>query len=903
MAKVKLMDSAKELEAQAKQLFERIKDTNAHMGATLEDMRHMEGKLIEKERIEEKERLEALRIERLKELANSTDTAAYHSGEPEEMIEEKPQAKPETEPEPGIKAETEPDEAKIEQAKEEIKIAEPVKAEPEIEKEPEVKKAPAPEAKAGEAKPQPVQDKPRTAQAQQPRQDRPQQPRNDRFQQPRQDRPQQLRNDRAQQPRTDMRSGDTRPQQPRNDRFQQPRQQEMRSGGARSGGFQQRRERIADSDMLPAQGRPERTYDANKKAPVKGNRDDERRKNKKTLLKEAAPSMNAWDEDGNFGGRKKKRQQAPAPKPEPVKIEKAVITSETITVKELSEKIGKPVAEIIKKLFILGIMATINQEIDFDTCSLIASDYDIELEQNIAKSYEDVLLEGVDEDESKDLVERPPVVTIMGHVDHGKTSLLDAIRHSSITEGEAGGITQHIGAYTVTCNGRQITFIDTPGHEAFTAMRARGAQVTDIVILVVAADDGIMPQTVEAINHSKAAGVPIIVAINKMDKPTANPDRVKQQLTEYGLVSEEWGGDTICVPVSAKTKQGLDNLLEMVLLQADVLELKANPNRMAKGIIIEAELDKGRGPIATVLVQNGTLKVGDPIVAGMAYGRVRAMMDDKGRRVTKAGPSMPVEVLGFNEVPSAGDMLNAAEIDKLSRQVAEERRDKLKAEQLKNTQKVSLDDLFNQIAEGQMKDLNIIIKADVQGSVEAVRQALEKLSNDEVRVKCIHGAVGAITDSDVIFASASNAIVIGFNVRPNASARALAEKENVDIRLYRIIYNAIEDIQNAMKGLFKPVYKEVELGRISVRNTFKVSGVGTIAGAYVQDGKVSRNAQVRVVRDGIVVHEGRISSLKRFKDDVKEVAAGYECGIGIENFNDIHEGDTIEAFVMEEVKR
>lgn len=903
MAKAKFMDSAKELEAQAKQLFERIKDTNAHMGATLEDMRHMEGKLIEKERIEEKERLEALRIERLKELANSTDTAAYHSGEPEEMIEEKPQAKPETEPEPGIKAETEPDEAKIEQAKEEIKIAEPVKAEPEIEKEPEVKKAPAPEAKAGEAKPQPVQDKPRTAQAQQPRQDRPQQPRNDRFQQPRQDRPQQLRNDRAQQPRTDMRSGDTRPQQPRNDRFQQPRQQEMRSGGARSGGFQQRRERIADSDMLPAQGRPERTYDANKKAPVKGNRDDERRKNKKTLLKEAAPSMNAWDEDGNFGGRKKKRQQAPVPKPEPVKIEKAVITSETITVKELSEKIGKPVAEIIKKLFILGIMATINQEIDFDTCSLIASDYDIELEQNIAKSYEDVLLEGVDEDESKDLVERPPVVTIMGHVDHGKTSLLDAIRHSSITEGEAGGITQHIGAYTVTCNGRQITFIDTPGHEAFTAMRARGAQVTDIVILVVAADDGIMPQTVEAINHSKAAGVPIIVAINKMDKPTANPDRVKQQLTEYGLVSEEWGGDTICVPVSAKTKQGLDNLLEMVLLQADVLELKANPNRMAKGIIIEAELDKGRGPIATVLVQNGTLKVGDPIVAGMAYGRVRAMMDDKGRRVTKAGPSTPVEVLGFNEVPSAGDMLNAAEIDKLSRQVAEERRDKLKAEQLKNTQKVSLDDLFNQIAEGQMKDLNIIIKADVQGSVEAVRQALEKLSNDEVRVKCIHGAVGAITDSDVIFASASNAIVIGFNVRPNASARALAEKENVDIRLYRIIYNAIEDIQNAMKGLFKPVYKEVELGRISVRNTFKVSGVGTIAGAYVQDGKVSRNAQVRVVRDGIVVHEGRISSLKRFKDDVKEVAAGYECGIGIENFNDIHEGDTIEAFVMEEVKR
>ena len=724
------------------------------------------------------------------------------------------------------------------------------------------------------------------------RTDKPQQQRGDRPQQ-RTDRPQRdgyqpRQGQDARPPRGEERFG--KPQQQRNDRPQQG----------------QRRERPmqAASELIqPASGGRERGYEANKKAPAKGNRDDERRKNKKTLLKEAAPSMNAWDDDGGFGGRKKKRQAAPAPKPEPVKIEKAVINGETITVKELSEKIGKPAAEIIKKLFILGIMATINQEIDFDTCSLIASDYDIELEQNIAKTYEDVLLEGVDEDKDENLVERPPVVTIMGHVDHGKTSLLDAIRHSSITEGEAGGITQHIGAYTVTCNGRQITFIDTPGHEAFTAMRARGAQVTDIVILVVAADDGIMPQTVEAINHSKAAGVPIIVAINKMDKPAANPDRVKQQLTEYGLVSEEWGGDTICVPVSAKTKEGLDNLLEMVLLQADVLELKANPNRMAKGIIIEAELDKGRGPIATVLVQNGTLKVGDPIVAGMAYGRVRAMMDDKGRRVTKAGPSTPVEVLGFNEVPSAGDMLNAAEIDKLSRQVAEERRDKLKAEQLKNTHKVSLDDLFNQIAEGQMKDLNIIIKADVQGSVEAVRQALEKLSNDEVRVRCIHGAVGAITDSDVIFASASNAIVIGFNVRPNTSARALAEKENVDIRLYRIIYNAIEDIQNAMKGLFKPVFKEVELGRISVRNTFKVSGVGTIAGAYVQDGKVSRNAQVRVVRDGIVVHEGKISSLKRFKDDVKEVAAGYECGIGIENFNDIHEGDTIEAFVMEEVKR
>ena len=570
----------------------------------------------------------------------------------------------------------------------------------------------------------------------------------------------------------------------------------------------------------------------------------------------------------------------------------------------MSEKIGKPAAEIIKKLFILGIMATINQEIDFDTCSLIASEYGIEVEQQLAKTAEDVLNESVDEVDSEENMEpRPPVVTIMGHVDHGKTSLLDAIRQSSITEGEAGGITQHIGAYTVTCNGRQITFIDTPGHEAFTSMRARGAQVTDVVILVVAADDGIMPQTVEAINHAKAAGVPIIVAINKMDRDTADPERVKQQLTEYGLVTEEWGGDTICVPVSAKTKQGLDNLLEMVLLQADMLELRANPHRIARGTIIEAELHKGRGPIATVLVQNGTLKIGDPIVAGTAYGRVRAMMDDKGRRVTEAGPSQPVEVLGFSEVPSAGDVMNVAEVDKLSRQVAEERRDKQKAEQLKAMSKVSLDDLFNQIAEGQMKELNIIVKADVQGSVEAVKQALEKLSNEEVRVKCIHGGVGAITASDIMFASASNAIVIGFNVRPDAMARETAERENVDVRLYRIIYQAIEDMEKAMKGLFAPVFKEVELGRITVRSTFKVSGVGTIAGAYVNSGKVNRNAQVRVVRDGVVIHEGKIASLKRFKDDVKEVSAGFECGIGLENFNDIHEEDVIEAFEMQQVER
>lgn len=634
---------------------------------------------------------------------------------------------------------------------------------------------------------------------------------------------------------------------------------------------------------------------------------DKKAKNKKTIQKEAGPSARGWDEDNRMGNRRKasKKQQAEAqPKPAPVVIEHAVITTETITVKDLSEKLGKPATDILKKLLMLGILANINAELDFDTCELIASEYGITLEHQIAKSFEEVLMDAADDvDAPESLKPRPPVVTIMGHVDHGKTSLLDAIRNSHVTAGEAGGITQHIGAYTVTLNGRQITFIDTPGHEAFTSMRARGAQVTDVVILVVAADDGIMPQTVEAINHAKAAGVPIVVAINKIDRDTADPDRVKQQLTEYGLVSEEWGGDTICVPVSAKKQINLDNLLEMVLLQSEVLELKANPDRLAKGTIIEAQLDKSRGPVATVLVQNGTLRKGDTIVAGTAYGRVRAMMDDKGRAVNAAGPSTPVEVLGFNEVPAAGDVLFAADDDKLNRQVAEERRDRIKAAQVKQQQKVSLDDLFSRMEEGELKDLNLIIKADVMGSVEAVKQALEKLSNNEVRVRCIHSGVGAITGSDIMFASASNAIVIGFNVRPDSTARTTAERERVDVRTYRVIYNAIEDVQNAMKGMFKPVFQEVELGRCTVRNTFRVSGVGTVAGAYVNEGKITRNAQVRVVRGGIVLHDGKVASLKRFKDDAKEVAAGYECGITIENFNDILEEDVIECYVMEEVQR
>ena len=599
--------------------------------------------------------------------------------------------------------------------------------------------------------------------------------------------------------------------------------------------------------------------------------------------------------------RKEKRDMASSRMQELEDMEmaesKVLKITEFVTANELASMMDVSVTQVIATCMSIGMMVSINQRLDAETINLVAEEFGFKTEYVSAEVAQAIVEE---EDDEEDLEPRAPIVTVMGHVDHGKTSLLDYIRKANVIAGEAGGITQHIGAYTVECNGRMITFIDTPGHEAFTSMRARGAQVTDVVILVVAADDGIMPQTVEAINHSKAAGVPIIVAVNKIDKPESNPERVKQQLTEHGLVCEDWGGDTICVPVSAKKQQNLDELLEMVLLQADVLDLKANPNKAAKGTIIEAQLDKGRGPVATVLVQNGTLKIGDPIVAGIAYGRVRAMMNDRGENVKTAGPSCPVEVLGFNEVPSAGDIMNVAEV---SKKVAEERRNRIKAEQLKNLSKVSLEDLFSHIAEGEVKTLNIVVKADVHGSVEAVKQALEKLSNEEVRVKCIHGGVGAITESDVMFASASNAIVIGFNVRPDSGARNLAEQEKVDVRTYRIIYQAIEDVENAMKGMFKPVFKEVHLGTISVRNTFKVSSVGTIAGAYVQDGKVQRNAQVRVVRDGVVIHEGQIASLRRFKDDVREVAAGYECGIGIENFNDIHEGDVIEAYAMEEVKR
>ncbi|MBQ6951208.1 MAG: translation initiation factor IF-2 [Clostridia bacterium] len=645
-------------------------------------------------------------------------------------------------------------------------------------------------------------------------------------------------------------------------------------------------------------------YDPNKKQYLRQHDPEHVSKNRKQLQKE---SFNGYDDETVRGGKRarasKKQQPSAQQMMAPIKIEKAYMTAETITVKDMTERIGKPAGEILKKLLMLGIMANINSELDFDTASLVCSEFDVELEMKLDKTAEDALSDTNVEDKEEDLQPRPPVITIMGHVDHGKTSLLDYIRKAHVTTTEAGGITQHIGAYTVKLNGRQITFLDTPGHEAFTAMRMRGTQATDIAVLVVAADDGVMPQTIESINHAKAAGVPIVVAINKMDKPSANPDRIMQDLTKYELIPEDWGGDTIMVPVSALTGQGVDDLLEMILLQADVQQLKANPDRMATGVIIEAKLDKARGPLATVLIQNGTLKVGDNIVAGMASGRVRAMLNDRGERVQSAGPSTPVEISGFTEVPSAGDEMLAVKDDHLSRQVAQERKDKLKASRVAASAKVSLDNLFAGIAEGKVVNLNIIIKADVQGSVEAVKQALEKLSNDEVKVRVLHSAVGAITQDDVNLASAFNAIIIGFNIRPDATARDAAEREGVDVRLYRIIYQAIEDVEKAMKGLLAPEFKEVLLGHAQVRNVFKITGAGTIGGSYVTDGKMQRNASVRLLRDNVVIFEGKLSSLRRFKDDVREVATGYECGIGLENYNDIKENDVVECFIMEEIER
>jgi translation initiation factor IF-2 len=624
----------------------------------------------------------------------------------------------------------------------------------------------------------------------------------------------------------------------------------------------------------------------------------------------AGQGFNNGRNNSRDGGRFQKEnpiRRGPIPAPRPVKPQgpitsvKSVQLPDSMTVKDFSQLIEVPTADVIKKLIGLGVMATINQEIDRDTMTLIANEYMITA--TAAQTEEQKLQVEEIEDDPASLVHRPPIVTILGHVDHGKTSLLDAIREANVTASEAGGITQHIGAYQVELNDRKITFLDTPGHEAFTAMRARGAQVTDIAVLVVAADDGVMPQTIEALNHAKDANVSIIVAINKIDKPGANPDRIKQDLTEYGLVAEEWGGDTIFVPVSAKKRIGIENLLEMILLVADMKDFKANPNRAARGTIIEAFLDKGHGPVATVLVQTGTLEMGDSIIAGVAVGRVRALINDKGKRVKKGGPSTPLEVIGFNELPDAGDTLHVITEDRMARELADKRSQFKRESELKKNQKITLDDLFTKIKEGEIKDLKLIIKADVHGSVEAIRQSLERLSNNEVRVKVIHGGVGGIGEGDVMLAAASNAIIIGFNVRPDPLAKRTAEKENVDIRLYRIIYNIIEDVQKAMEGMLAPEYKEVINGRAEIRMVYKVPKVGNVAGCFVLEGKISRNNEIRLIRDNIVIFEGKIDSLKRFKDDAREVLEGFECGIGIEKFSDIKEGDVIEAYSMEEIKR
>ena len=687
--------------------------------------------------------------------------------------------------------------------------------------------------------------------------------------------------------------------------FGQNQQRAAQPGGARPAGGGQRptdrRVKKSEPEIIPSMEKERvSNYDPNKKMRQRQHDPEHQTtKNKKQLARESG--YDGLDDEIIRGRRKKQGKQEKQQKIAPFKIETAYMTAETITVRDLTERIGKPAGEIIKKLMLLGIMATINQELDFDTASLVASEFGVTLEMKLDKTAEDALLAEKTEDDEADLVPRPPVMTVMGHVDHGKTSLLDYIRKTKVTDGEAGGITQHIGAYVAQVNGRSITFLDTPGHEAFTAMRARGTQATDIAILVVAADDGVMPQTIESIHHARAAKCPVIVAINKIDKPGADPDVVKQELTQYELIPEEWGGDTIMVPVSAKTGEGVDELLENVLLLADMLELKANPNRKARGVIIEAKLDNSRGSVATALIQNGTLNVGDMVVAGNTYGRVRAMVSSRGDRVKTALPATPVEIIGFGAVPEAGDEFIAVEDEKLVRQVVEERAAKVRVELSKKSSASTLEELYSRMAEGEVKDLNIIIKADVQGSVEAVKQSLEKLSNDKVHIRTIHSGVGGVTENDVMLAGIDGATIIGFNVRPDGKAREAAARDGIDIRYYRIIYQAIEDIEKAMKGLLTPEYKENVLGHAEVRNVFKITGVGTIAGCYVTDGKIQRNAQVRLLRDNVVVFEGKLSSLQRFKDSVREVADGYECGVGLENYADIKNGDVVECFLMEEI--
>ena len=877
MSKMKVQDATKELSRRAAKLLGDVTGVRTAAEKTLAELRKIENGFTQQQ---EAEREEKRREEQQKALSSQSKAWTMPDDVPVEKVEEKKE-----EPKPA---------AKPAEAKPAAPAARPQQS------------GNAPRPQGGNFAPR--GDRPQSAPRPQggnfaPRGDRPQggnfAPRGDRPQggnfAPRGDRPQggnfAPRGDRPQGgfgPRGDRPQGGARPA--------------GGMGGQRPMGGGRPQRAPKGPELMPTVEKERvSNYDPNKKMRQRQH-DPEHQpvKNRKQLARDTGYGM---DDDVVRGRRKKGRQLSAQQMMAPIKIETAYMTAETITVRDLTERIGKPAGEIIKKLMLLGIMATINQELDFDTASLVASEFGVTLEMKLDKTAEDALSAENVEDSEEELVTRPPVVTIMGHVDHGKTSLLDYIRKAKVAAGEAGGITQHIGAYIAKVDDRQITFLDTPGHEAFTAMRARGTQATDIAILVVAADDGVMPQTIESINHAKAAKCPIIVAINKIDKPGADPDAVKQELTRYELVPEEWGGDTIMVNVSAKTGEGIDDLLENVLLLADMLELKANPNRKARGVIIEAKLDHSRGAVATALVQNGTLHVGDMVVAGNAYGRIRAMVSSRGERVKNATPSTPVEIIGFGGVPEAGDEFMAVADEKLARQVVEERAAKARASMVKNSSASTLEELYSKLEQGEVKDLNIIIKADVQGSVEAVKQSLEKLSNAEVRVRTIHSGVGAITENDVMLAGIDGAIIIGFNVRPDAKAREAANRDGIDIRYYRVIYQAIEDIEKAMKGLLSPEFRENVIGHAEVRNVFKITGVGIVAGSYVTDGKLQRNAQVRLLRDNVVVYEGKLSSLQRFKDAVKEVADGYECGVCLENYTDIKEGDVIECFVMEEIPR
>ncbi len=895
MAKINVITKSKDLTEEINQTGDQYKSLIAKAEAFEKQIKDKKAALAQKQ--SEKAKAEAESAEK---------TAAAHVEL--EPVEVKKEEKPAESAEKTVAAPAEPVEIKKEE-----KPADPVKTAPEIKAE-----APAKEEK-------------------------PERQENKRYQDRQQDRPQN-RGDRPERssdrvPRSDRFSDSSRPQQPRQpregfsrdgaqgfdkrDNFKRDDFKKSNNPGISRGSNNQSFSKDKDDDddnqhrRQPQHQKPDnKTRDRDSISSMisnKPNSDSTRKMESKQKDKAKRDREDSWDDskqqnsktNQRYGNNQKNqgssKSQAQFVAPE---RKKAIVIDETVTVKELSESVGVSVAEIIKKLMSYGIFATINNEIDFDTAEMVAEELGITVTKSVAKSAEDRFDDLIkeDTDESK-MVKRPPIVTVMGHVDHGKTSLLDAIRNSNVTDKEAGGITQHIGAYTVNHKGNKITFLDTPGHEAFTTMRARGANVTDIAVIVVAANDGVMPQTIESIHHAKAAGTPIIIAMNKMDIYGVNPEKVKQQLAENDILVEDWGGDVPCIPVSAKQKQGIEDLLEMILLVAEVQELKANPDTKAKGTIVEARLDKSKGPIATILVQNGTLREGETVVAGMTYGNVRAMFDHNGKRIKKAGPSIPVEITGLSEVPQAGDMIFAIEDTKLTRSIVEERINKYRESTINATKSVSLDDLFNQIQQGDVKTLNLIIKADVQGSVEAVKQSLEKLSNEEVKVSCIHGAVGAINEADVTLAKASNAIIIGFNVRTIGNVDEIAQTSGVDIRSYSIIYNAIDDVEAAMHGMLAPVFKEAIHGRATVRTTFRITGVGTVAGAYVTKGKLLRHDKVRILRDGVIIFDGEMDSLKRFKDDVKEVTEGFECGIAIKNYNDIKEGDEFEAYAMEEVAR